>query len=175
MDNRFLPEDERDKKTYQIQRVWDHHRSILRMLVASNGKVTNKEIGEAVGCSAQTVSNVRNDPVTQEILAGMHREADTKAIDVSRKVKEMFPLAAKVLENVMMIAEDPDTMKDIDSKVLSQSVRAAITVTDHAHPKTSRVQAFHGHVTMAELNALKQSALGEIKEVQAEVETVDNQ
>jgi len=172
MDNRFIPDDKRGEKKYSIEKVWDHHHAIKRMLVATNGKFTNKEIAEAVGCTPQTVSNVRNDPMVRALIDDMQGKADEKAIDVSQKVKEMFPLAAKVLENTMRLAETEEDVAMIDSKVLSQSVRSAVTVLDHAHPKTTQGLVMHGHLTMEQIEALKKKARGEIEPIDVEVEAV---
>ena len=161
MDRRYI--DNPDDKKYQIEKVRDHHREIMRMLIATNGKCTNEKIGEAVGVTAQTVSNVRNNPIVQEAMHSLQIKADDNAIDVNKKVREMFPLAAKVINNAMRLAEDSDNVEMMEPKVLSQSIRAAVAVMDHAHPKQVKGTILHGHVTMDQINALKEKARAKIE------------
>jgi len=152
-DSRFLenPED----KVYSIERIWDHHESIVNMLVATNGSFTNKQIAKEIGCSAQTVSNVRNNPLIRAKITALQGRANDEAVDVGKKIKEMFPLAAQILENTMKLVETEEDMAMADPRIISQSVRAAVTVLDHAHPKQTQATVMHGHMTMSQIDAIK--------------------
>jgi Mn-dependent DtxR family transcriptional regulator len=164
MDNRFL-EDPREKK-YQIERLWEHHGQIIRLLVASNGKFTNKEIAAEVGCSPQTVSNVRNNPLAQSEIRSLMGQANDNAVDVAKEIRDLFPIAANVLKNTMKMAETEVDVACIDPKILSQSVRSAITIIDHTHPRQVAGTILHNHMSLAEIMDIKEQVDAQISNVQ---------
>jgi hypothetical protein len=155
MDNRFKVEGE--EKKYEVQKIWDHHRQIIRLLVASNGSYTNQDIADQVGCSAQTVSNVRNSPIVKARVAMMHREADKNAVSIAERIRIIAPMAVDVLRQTMeqTMATNKDGESVCDDKLRSQGVRSAIAVLDHAHAKTVNAAVFHGHMTLAEITEIK--------------------
>jgi len=171
-DKRFLEnrggELTRDDKDYNIKRIWDHHEQIINALVATNGKFTNIEIAQLVGCTPQTVSNVRNDPIIRRKIESMQKQANADAIDISKKVREMFPLASKVLTNVMKLAETEEQVADLDPRIISQAVRSANTIIDHAHPKVADIAPQRNFISLTQINEIKRNVRGDQEIAEAE-------
>jgi len=148
-----------ERKKYDIERLWEHHREIIRLLVASNGGFTNKYIARQVGCSPQTVSNVRNNPIAIAKIQELEEGRDADAIDLSRKIREIAPLAINLLqETIGASLEDIDEGAP-DTKLLTQGVRSAITVVEHTIPKKVEKKVLHGHFTLEQIAEAKRRAL----------------
>src|SRR4030066_1513356 len=99
MDRRRNPE---GNQTYAIAQLWEHHHEILRLLLLGRD---NKEVALIVGCTPQTVSNVRNTPEAKRKLAMMRDARDYSAVDVAQKIQETLPEAVDTLEAAMTEAE----------------------------------------------------------------------
>jgi len=155
LDGRFT---EPENKQYQISHLWEMHKEIIRLLVMSDRGYTNKYIGEQVGCTAQTVSNVRNSPLAREEIAKLSGARDESAKELAQRVREIAPLAIDLLRETMS-----EAMTDgaTDPKLLSQGVRGAIAVIDHAIPKQIKGEILHGHLTLGQINEMKQKVLEE--------------
>lgn len=164
-DRRFLQD--RTRKRYSIQRVWEHHHQIKRLLVASNGKFTNQQIADAVGCSAQTVSNVRNDPMVSALVRDLSGKADDEAVDIAQQVKKLAPIAFNVLRRSM-----ENSLVEDDPKVVGQGVRSAISVLDHVHAKKQDGRVLHAHVTYDDILRAKERAVAARRVVETEAEVV---
>lgn len=152
MDHRRNPEGNRN---YHVERIWDHHRGIIRLLVASNGTFTNEQIANEIGCTAQTVSNVRNSPLAKARLEVMHGEADKDAVSIAKRIKEIAPLAVAVLEKTMgeALADEEG-----DDKLRNTGVRAALGALEFAVPKKAEISGVIGHVTLEQIEQMKQRA-----------------
>lgn len=142
-----------EEKCYHIEKMWDHHHAIIRLLVASNGLYTNKQIADMVGCTDQTVSNVRNSSLGKARLAQLHKQADDEAIALGKRIMETAPLAVEMLEKQINDGLESDRE---EKEVRSQAVRASLGILDHAHPKTLKKQELHAHVTLEQLNEIKE-------------------
>ncbi len=158
---------------YSAKKLWDHHRQICRLLIASNGKYTNKEIAEMVGCSPQTVSNVRNSPLGMAKINTLHEESDRKAVEISKQVKEIAPDAIALLKKSIDVTSKTvdEAGSDIDTKLLRAGQMAAKTVLETAIPKKVEGEVLHGHVTLEQILQMKKR-LYNIREVSGTVEEV---
>lgn len=92
-DKRFV-----ERRTYSIKMLWTQHEQMLRMVALGH---SNVDIADALGCSAQQVSNVRNSPVSQLKLAELRQQLDAEAIDIGARIQEFAPTALAVLEDVI--------------------------------------------------------------------------
>ena len=174
MDERFSPE-VRPERSYHAKKLYDHHQGILRLLVASNGHFTNEAIANIIGCTPQTVCNVRNSDLGKVRLAEMHKKADDEAVALGKRIMEAAPVAVDMLEKTMKEGLD-DEFGDKD--VRSQAVRASLGVLDHAHPKTTQSKNIHAHVTVEQLDEIKErhnkARAEEADMIEAEVVTVED-
>lgn len=152
MDGRRNPD---GNQNYQIEELWDHHKQIIRLLVASNGSYTNEHIAQLVGCTAQTVSNVRNNPLAKARLEILHTEADKDAVSISRRIKEIAPIAIAVLEKTMSEALVDE---DGDDKLRNAGVKSALGALEYAAPKKSELAATVTHITLEQIEKIRERA-----------------
>jgi len=152
---RVDPEDKR----YSVERLWEHHQEIIRLLVASNGGFTNAYIARQVGCTPQTVSNVRNNPIAMAKIQELEKERDESAVDLSKRVKEIAPLALNLLQETIGSSLEDIEEGAPDPKLLNQGVRSAIAVVEHSVPKRVEKKVVHGHFTFEQIAEAKKRAL----------------
>lgn len=145
-DKRFNPD---GNQTYDICHLWESHHEIKRLLLLG---YKNVDIARIVGCTPQTVSNIRNNPLMREQLVEMEGRRDEEAISIGKRVMDAAPIAIDLLTQSMESAMDNE---GDDKDVRSQGVRSAIAVLDHAHPKTTNAAIIHGHVTLGQIDAIK--------------------
>ncbi len=95
-DGRRAPPGER--KTYNIQKLWQHSHEILNMLLLG---WKPKDIARHLGVSEQTVSNTKNSELGQRKLAIMRQSRDADTLDAKTRIDNMIPDALKVYENIL--------------------------------------------------------------------------
>jgi hypothetical protein len=151
------PRDRRKKNGYtrsrswQVNEVWELHAEISRRILLGQ---KNTVIAEALGCSQQTVSNVRNSPVIQDRLALMRGARDASAIDIARDIQEFAPEALALLKQVVR-GEGPG-----ENASIALRAKQANDFLDRAgHGAVRREQHLHAHLTTEEIEGIKQRAL----------------
>ena len=87
-----------ERKTYDIQKLWDSNREILRLITLG---WKDKEIAEKLGVTTQTVSNTRNSTLGKRQLSLMRGARDAEVLDVQRKVDSLLPKAFQVYEEIL--------------------------------------------------------------------------
>jgi len=97
-DKRRKPNGNGKKSGWQISEMWDNHHEIARRLVLGQ---SNGDIAEAMGCTTQTVSNVKNSPVVQDKLSIMRAARDAGTIDLAREIADLAPLAIQRIKEVL--------------------------------------------------------------------------
>ena len=93
-----------NKRTYQIQRLQDSHKEIIRQSVL--GK-TRQQIADLLGISPVTVTNVRNSELGRQQTEMISGGRDATVKSVSDKIQELLPGAIKVMEGVLEGRLDP--------------------------------------------------------------------
>lgn len=162
-DRRFAEANGRQRKL-QPKGMWEQHHVIARLIAAGR---RNGEIAEIVGCTPQTVSNVRNNPQVQAMIKGLMSKADEKAIDIAVQIKNIAPKAVEVLQELM---EGGDGV--------SAAVRcsAAKDILDRigARKAPAPVANLHMHLTADDIKQLKERAkLGGVVASESENEVID--
>lgn len=146
-DKRFALARGKERKTWQVEQVWELHHEITRRIFLGQ---KNTVIAAAVGCDKQQVSNVRNSAIVQEQLRAMQLAATQDVVDVKRIINEIAPRAVEVLKEVMDDQRTPPATR----------VTAAKDLLDRAgHGAVQQVQVAHGHFTAADLEAIKARAM----------------
>lgn len=153
MDNRRVANP--DDKKYQIDEMWAHQEEICRLVVASNGGFTNEYIAKQVGCTAQTVSNVRNSIVGRMKIDELSKKRDENAIDLAEKVKEIAPAALELMSNTITAANDDLVEGSPDPKLLGHGLRAAGDIIDHSVPRRIEEAHIHGHITYEQIMEMR--------------------
>lgn len=81
-----------------VNEMWDLHHEIARRLMLGQ---KNVEIAKALGCTPQTVSNVKNSPVVQEHITIMRGARDADTVDLSKEIMEIAPVALELLKDII--------------------------------------------------------------------------
>lgn len=142
-----------ERKGWQVAELWDSHHEIARRLVLGQ---SNEDIAKDLGCTAQTVSNVRNSPVVQEKITIMRAARDAGTIDLAREIADLAPLA---LQRVKEALEQGQVM----GRELSASniLKEANNLLDREIGKpTQRVDTrnLHGVFSMEDIEKIKEKA-----------------
>lgn len=149
---RTLPGEPR--KTWQVTEMWDLHNEIARRILLGQKNVV---IAEALECSPQTISLVRNSPVVQDKLALMQGAADANAVDVSKRIQEMAPEALDVLQEVLRAKEEAS---------MALRAKVAESILDragHSAVRTVRTEGIHAHLSSDDLQKIKERAIEKAK------------
>ena len=144
MDGRRVP-----RRQYNIKELWDKHREITRQLVLGG---TNVTIAETIGCTPQTVSNVRNSPLGQAELQRLHGGRDEETVNIARRIEEFVPQALSVLEDIIT-GRMPGTSVALRAKVSAGHLSRA------GYGEVHKVHALHGYVTKADVEEIKARAV----------------
>jgi hypothetical protein len=160
-DSRLKPQEFR--KTWKVAQIWDLHYEIARRIALGEKSV---DIAEALGVSAQTVSNVKRSPAIEKHVEVLRGAMDADTIDLGRRIQEIAPLALDLLEDVIKGNGDGQNAS------IGQRIKVADKHLDRAG--YSPVRKFEGamaHLTAEDIENIKERArnAGLVKRVVEEV------
>lgn len=157
-----LPPEPEEKGTYELQKLRAHHEEIIRLYVATPGKVTYKEIAEAVGCTEQMVCYTLNSEIAKEKIRTLQEGADDAAMDTMEKLHELAGYSVQKLEKILLSPSTPQKLR----------ARVAQDILDRTgNKKPTRHEHAHGHFSKEDIEEMKQRAkkTGNVEEASAEV------
>lgn len=145
-DRRFSPT---RSNSYNIKQVWAHHHEIVRMVVLG---MSNVEIAEKLNITPQTVSNVRNSPLVDDIIKKLMAERDADAVSVAKRIEAFTPVAVQLLEGV------------IAGNVPGASIALRAKYADRHLARTgygvvTKVQSLHGTLSKDDIEDIKARAV----------------
>lgn len=144
-DRRFV-----ERRRYDVKMLWAKHHQILRQVVLGR---KNTEIAESIGCTPQTVSNVRNSEMARHVINGHMEAIDADVRGMAARIQEFVPVALQLLEET--IAGHNDASLALRLKYADKHLgRAGLG-------EVRKIQAMHGHLTRADIEELKARAEGE--------------
>lgn len=147
-ENKFnVPAGKEYSETYQVKRVNQLHREIVRLIVLG---YKDKEIATMLGCSAPTVRYVKNSDIVKTHLDKLHFDRDKDATDMQKTIKNFAPLALEVATSIM----------NDDSVHAGVRLNAAHDLLDRGgyKPVDVRANLGDGKVTKEELKEIKERA-----------------
>jgi hypothetical protein len=151
-------------RSWQVNEIWELHAEISRRILLGQ---KNTVIAEALKCSVQTVSNVRNSPVIQDRLSLMRGARDASAIDIARDIQEFAPEALALLKQVVR-GEGPG-----ENASIALRAKQANEFLDRAgFSAVRKEQHIHAHLTSEEIEGIKQRAL-ELRKDKDKSEVID--
>jgi hypothetical protein len=140
------------RKTWQVGQVWELHEEIKRRILLGQ---KNVDVAEAVNCTPQTVSNVRNSPVIQDELALMKGARDAYTVDIARDIQEFAPKALELLKQVI------NGTGEAQAASMSLRTKSAESWLDRAgHGAIRKEAVIHQHLTKEEILSIRERALG---------------
>lgn len=139
----------KDARKYNIKKLWELHANIAQSVAL--GK-TNVEIGEELGITPQTVSNVRNSPIGKDKVEILVSAMDAETVDIGRRIREFAPKALELLENIIE-GRVPGTSVALRAKYASQHLGRA------GYGEITKVHSLNATVTKDDIEQIKQRAL----------------
>lgn len=153
-DGRFV-----ERRQYNVKRLWEKHHEMLRQVTLGR---TNVEIAESIGCTPQTVSNVRNSPLAREVLDQRMQQLDEQTYDMTERLKEFAPVAMRLLEEV------------IEGRHGASIALRARYADKHlgrvGYGEIKKIASMHEHLTREDIEAIKLRAVQAAERAGAVVE-----
>lgn len=149
-DKRFKPPEVR--KTWQVSKVWELHDEIKRRILLGQ---KNTIIAETLGCTPQTVSNVRNSDVIQDQLAIMRGARDAYSVDIAREIQEFAPQALDLLRKVIK-GEGPGAAAAIHTR--AKEANNWLDRAGHSAVRKHDIRGVHAVLTSEDLKEIKERA-----------------
>ena len=143
MDKRFNIEG----RKYQIQKLWDIHHEIVRLLLLGWQPV---KIAETLGVTPVMVSYTANSELVKRRLEVMRGARDAEALDLSVEIKRFAPEAFEMLQVIMRTS---DSEKNKIAIAMDAMDRAG-----YAPPKVIEGRFLHAHFTTEEIEDMKRRA-----------------
>lgn len=142
-DRRFV-----EKRVYNIKSLWTNHEQMLRMVALGS---SNEDIALACGVTPQTVSNVRNSPISKQKLTQLRTQLDAETIDIGARIQEFAPIALQLLEDVI-------TGK-VESPVAIRAKYASAHLGRAGYGEVKKIAAISTHLSRDDIEAIKERAL----------------
>ena len=164
LDRRRL-QDGMPRRVPGVGEMTELHHEICRHVLLG---MKNVDIASKLGCTPQTVSNVRNSPIVKHRLRELSTARDAVAVNFAAEVQARAQRAFEILDEVLM-----DETGEVP---LIMRVKEANNILD----RVERVEGIgqrnlhlHAHLTADDIEALKQRALaaglacGQVVDVEA--------
>ena len=150
LDRRRL-DDRAPRKTFSVGQMTELHHEITRRVLIGQ---KNVDIANALGCTPQTVSNVRNSPIVKHRLSQLAHERDIEAVDFARSVNERVGQAFKIVDEALF--------DETGETPLMMRLREANNMLDRKEKLDGVGQRsfhVHAHLNASDIAELKKRAL----------------
>ncbi len=144
LDARFTP-----RRRYNVQALWEKHHEILRQVVMGR---SNVEIASTIGCTPQTVSNLRNSPMAKEEIERLSSGRDESAMSIAQRIEEFAPIALDLIENIVR-GREPTASIGLRAKLAGGQLARA------GYGEVHKVQALHGVLSRQDIESIKERAV----------------
>jgi len=134
-------------RKYQIQKLWDIHHEILRLLLLGWQPV---KIAETLGVTPVMVSYTANSELVKRRLEVMRGARDAEALDLSVEIKRFAPEAFEMLQVIMRTSNSEKNKIAIAMDAMDRA--------GYAPPKVIEGRFMHAHFTAEEIEDMKQRA-----------------
>ncbi len=146
------------RESYDIKALWESHHQILRLVSLGLG---NKEIAEELSITPQTVSNVRNSALAQQVLQEHSEVLDEEVVSIAKRVEQFAPTALQLLEDI------------ISGKIEAPVGIAARTAENYmaraGHGPVQKQLSLSSHLTREDIERLK----ARVREAEKAPETLE--
>ena len=143
LDGRFTP-----KRRYNVQALWEKHHEITRQIVEGR---TNTAIAADLGCTPQTISNVRNSPLAKSEIDRLSAGRDETTMEISRRIEEFAPVALQLIENIVR-GQVPEASIALRAKLAAGQLARA------GYGEVQKIQSVTHRITRDEIEAIKERA-----------------
>lgn len=140
-------------KTWVVNEMWELHHEIARYLLLGEKNVV---IAKRLGCSPQTVSNVRNSPVVQDQLAIMQGARDADTVDLAREIQEVAPDAMALLSDII---RGENAGKNASLSLRAKESNNMLARAGHGVPQRVQSESVNVHLTSQDIKDIKRRAM----------------
>ena len=144
LDGRFTPH-----RRYNVQALWEKHHEITRQIVEGR---TNMAIAADLGCTPQTISNVRNSPLAKSEIERLSGERDEVTMNVARRIEEFAPVALDLIESIVR-GRVPEASIALRAKLASSQLARA------GYGEVHKMQSLHAELSREDIEQIKQRAI----------------
>ena len=143
LDGRFAP-----RRQYNVQALWERHHEITRQVVLGR---TNAAIAAAIGCTPQTISNVRNSPLAKSEIERLSGARDEDTMSIARRIEEFAPIALQVIEDIVR-GQVPDASIALRAKLAGGQLARA------GYGEVQKVHSVHTTLSRSDIEDIKARA-----------------
>ena len=143
--------------------MWEVHHEICRLAMAGMKQV---DIARVLGITEVSVSTCLNSAVVKQHLHVMRLAKDSAALDVAKKIEEMQPKAAKVLDAVL------EGETDANTRLKVEVAKDVLDRGGHGAPKIVKGEIAHAFLTAQDIEDIKQKARAS-RAIATSIEVVD--
>lgn len=131
-----------EKKSYEIQQLWQRQHEIIRMALVGMSSV---DIAKVLDITPKSVSMTLNSPIVKEKLSMMRAIRDAETIDVAKDITRLYKPALETYEKILT--------DDKVSMALKKSTADTIVMDIGGHRAPTKVQGqfMHGHLTAEQI------------------------
>ena len=161
LDKRFT-----SKRNYDIKALWERHHEITRQVVLGR---TNVAIAEAIGCTPQTVSNVRTSPLAKAKIDSMSEQRDSDTISIAARIEQFAPVALELLEQIVT-GSVPEASIALRAKIASSHLSRA------GYGEVHKAHILSQHLSREDIERIKTRAVNAAQSagiIEAAYERVD--
>ena len=134
----------REAEKYAPRKFNERHFSILRMLAMN---VSVKNVAALCGVTVPVVQYTRDSPAGQDVLESFRAELDLTAVNVSKEIQGLSPIALMTIGDTMLNAPKPE-----------QRLAAAKDIMDRAGFIGKTAHVTNNFITQEDLDKMKKSA-----------------
>lgn len=95
----------RGHAVYDVKHLDERREEIARQIALGR---TNVQIAENLGCTSQTVSNVRNNPIIAAIINTFRGQRNAKVSKIVDEIIDVAPAAIRLLRNTLTLEQNKD-------------------------------------------------------------------
>lgn len=127
-----------------------HHEICRHVLLG----MKNVEIASKLGCTPQTVSNVRNSPIVKHRLRELSQVRDAVAVNFAAEVQARAAKAFEILDEALM-----DETGEVPLMLRLKEANNILDRVERVEGIGQRNVHLHAHLTMEDIEELKRRAL----------------
>lgn len=91
--------------TYDVKHLDERREEIARQIALGR---TNVQIAENLGCTPQTVSNIRNNPIIAAVIDTFRGQRNAKVSKIVDEIIDVAPTAIRLLRNTLTLEQNKD-------------------------------------------------------------------
>ena len=135
-------------RRYNVQALWEKHHEIVRQVVMGR---SNGDIAQKLGCTPQTVSNVRNSPIAKEEIERLSAGRDEMTMSIAQRIEDFAPIALDLIEKIVR-GRVPGASIALRAKMANSQLARA------GYGEVQKVHSVHATLSRTDIEGIKERA-----------------